>query len=322
MARGDLTTRLTLVELAKRTNNKQLLEIAEVLSETLPVVENAPWYEANQKVSHLHNRRAAIPEGTWRAVNEGIGSTSSQTEQYVEPIGLLEARSEIDEYEVSIAPNPKQFMNQENLAFIEGMSQQIEDAFFYGSRASTPNGIDGLVTRYSDLSLENVYDCGDSTGSSVTSAYIVQWGPKGVYLVYPRGSKTAGVQAKYLGKMLVTDGGGSNQFLAHVTQFKFNLGIVIRDNRSVQRIANIGTTTANHFDEDLAIKALNRMPRKAKGAVIYVGPTVKDQLDIYAKDKTNVHYTIENVFGKEVTFFRGVPVKKCDAIKDTESVVT
>ena len=41
-----------------------------------------------------------------------------------------------------------------------------------------------------------------------------------------------------------------------------------------------------------------------------------------AKDKTNVNYTSSDAFGVPVTRFRGVPVRLCEAIVDTETAIS
>jgi len=52
--------------------------------------------------------------------------------------------------------------------------------------------------------------------------------------------------------------------------------------------------------------------------VIYVNKTLKTQMDIDAKDKANVNYTTANVWGVPTLMFRGVPVKICEGIVNTE----
>jgi hypothetical protein len=44
--------------------------------------------------------------------------------------------------------------------------------------------------------------------------------------------------------------------------------------------------------------------------------------DILAKDKSNVAYGSSEVFGREVTTFRGVPIRMVEAITSAEDLVS
>jgi hypothetical protein len=93
----------------------------------------------------------------------------------------------------------------------------------------------------------------------------------------------------------------------------------------VFRIANIETAAgakSNIFDDDILIRALRRCPANAAGLVIYANRTVLTQMDIRSKDKSNVNYSIADIFGVPTTTFRGFPVRQVDAILDTESALT
>ena len=280
--------------------------------------KDAIWGEANQLTGHVHTRRATLATGTWRDINDGVDPTATQTEQVTEPIGLLEDRSEIDEYEVKLAPNPKQFRYDEDLGHLEGNSQTFAGGFLYGDRATTPNGIDGIATRYNDLSLDNVWDGGASGGTSV---YFVQWGKREIFLIHPRNGANRVIEMNDKGLELITKTGTKRLYM-WVTQFVFNAGIVVRQHRCIQRIANIATSgTSNLFDEDLGIEALIQMKNKGEGAIMYCNKTVLAQLEIIAKDKPNVLHTVVDPWGKPQNYFRGHPIHLLEAIKDDETAV-
>jgi len=319
-----IADQLTLVELAKRTNNKKMLAIAEVLDKKVPMLRDAVWVEANQLTGHVINQRTYLPTGSFRQVNKGVPKSASQTKQITESIGLIEDRSEVDEYLIDLAPNPKEFRYDEDIAHVEGLAQTMGDAVLYKSLAAEPLAFDGFQVRYNALSKANVWDCGDATGDSVTSAYLMQWGKRKVHFVYPRNAMNDFIKMIDLGKMLVEDGVDSGyKFVAFVTQFKFNMGIAVWDDRCIQRIANIGTTTANHFDIDLGIKALNEMPNEGQGAVMYVNSTVKSQLEIAAKNGADSILRWVKVDGiGDVLYFKNAPIRVHEKIKNTEAVVS
>jgi len=323
MSELNIRGQLTLAELAKRTNNKELLTIAEVLNEDNEFIQDAVWVEANDITSHVHTRRASLPTGSWRTVNEGVDEESSSTLQIREPIGILEAFSKVDCFLVDNAPNPTQFRTNEDMAFVEGLGQNMVEKCFYGNIATDPEQINGFSTRgaYDAIADANVWDAG-GTGSDVTSIWIVQWGPTKTHLVYPRGSQSMGVKRTDLGKSVAYDS-SYNPYMAYWSNFVVNIGLVIHDDRNVQRIANIESTgSSNIFDDDLLIKALNHMPARGAGAMVYMNETILSQMDIRAKDKTNVDWQPGEAFGAPVTLFKGHPVRKVDQLVITETAIS
>jgi hypothetical protein len=313
--------KLNLVEVAKRTLNKNVLEVAEVLNVLLDYIQDAVWQEANQIFSHKHVRRLVLPHGEWRKLNRGVGTKASQTIDVVEDIGMLEIYAEIDKKIVDSNNNPDQFRWQEDKAFLEGLSQDFADAFIYGDRSVDPEKINGLATRYNALSNGNVWGAGGS-GSDLTSIWIVQWGVDKVFFFYPRDSKTTGINVEDKGQVTLEDDNGK-KFEGYRTHFSLDLGLAIRDERSIQRICNIKTSgETNIFDPKLLVRAINHMPTNGKGAVIYVNETLKSQMDNDAMDKTNVYYTMDQAYGGPLTRFRGIPVKRIDKILDTESTIS
>jgi hypothetical protein len=319
----DVSAQLTLVELAKRTNNKQTLDIAMTLAKLAPVIGDATFVEANRKDTHVHTRDEAIPSGTWRDVNEGVSPSAGQTSQVTEPIGYLEDRSEIDELLVKLAPNPRQFRYNEDLLHLEGIAQTIETAFWYGDRGTYPKRIDGIATRYNGLSLtpDNVYTAGSAT--NCTSAYIVKWGPNSVFLIYPQNSKTLGIEKNDKGLELITTTAPARLY-KWVTQFVFNLGMAVRDDRCIQRLANINGASgaaANVVDEDKLIEMYFNIPGGHEGCVMYVNKIVASQLAIKAKNKPNVFWPTTDAFGRPVTMFWDIPIHVSEMITSAETAV-
>jgi hypothetical protein len=313
---------LTLIELAKRTANNELLSIAEVLNETNDMLDNAVWVEANQLTSHVTTIRTSLPTGYFRAINEGVPREASSSRQIVEPMGELYAYSTIDKKLVDISPNPNQFRSDEDKAFIEGLGHTLQKTIIYGNRSDDVKQIDGLAVRsdWSSLGKPYVWGAG-GTGADLTSMWLIQWGVDKVHLIYPKGSQTMGIKRTDLGEQTVYDS-EYNPLQGYTSHFTADCGLVVRNPRNVQRIANIETSgSTNTLDDDLIINALNQMVSRGAGAVIYCNRTLLSQLDVLAKDKTNVTYTSGEVFGKPVTLFQGHPVRLVDQIMDTETEI-
>lgn len=323
----DLSAQLTFLELAKRTNNSKVVDIAEVLDEANPIFKDAVWKEANGLTRNVITRRAALPSGSLRQANYGIAPEASQTEQVEEKISYWEARSEIDEMIVKLAGDAaeqKKFRYDEDISFVSGLGQTFIESLLYGNLDSIDSkDLIGLAARYNNPSTQtNVFDEGHTVDDVCTSVWFIKWGSDAMYLCYPKGSKTVGVEQNDKGLELITSA-TNYRFYAWVTQFILNAGICIRNHQAVQRIGSIEAAgTTNGFDEDNGIKALNNIEEafgNLNSVVMYVNKDVKNQIDILAKDKSNVNYSVQEAFGKSTTVFRDVvPVRLLPGISSTE----
>lgn len=321
MATLTVASQLTLIELAKRTDpSGDLAVIAEVLTRDNEILQDAPWLEANDVFSHKTTQRFSLPTGTWRKLNAGVAAHATGTREIIETMGMLEDYSEVDKALADAAPNPKQFRNNEDSGIVEGLSQTLASTIIYGNAATDTEKFTGLAPRMDALAHTNVFTC-SGTGSDLSSIFIVQWGENRVHLIYPRGSKSMGVERRDLGESTKVNSDGT-MYQVYRSHFKVSCGLVVRDERCIARIANIESAgSSNLLDDDKIVQALNKMPMRGSGAVLYANATILSQLDVLAKDKSNVNYGPADAFGRPVMYFRGIPVRKVDAILDTETAL-
>jgi hypothetical protein len=278
--------------------------------------------QANDTFTHRINRRASLPSGSWRKINDGVGRHATQTTEAFESMGMLEDYSVVDKVLYQGAPSPEEFRQQEINGFLEGLSQTWASATIYANADIDTEKFTGLAPRLNALSQDNVYSAGGSS-STLTSIYIVQWGETKAFGLYPKGSNY-GVEHKDLGEQTWQGETSNTWFQAMVDHFQLRVGLGVKDPRSIARIANIDMTTiatAAGF-VDTVIQALNSMPQRGAGARLYCNADVFTKLDIYAKDKTNVDYSFKDAFGRSVMTFRGHPVRTVEAILNTESAVS
>lgn len=316
----------TLIDAVGTVHNGRMLPIAEVLQNENPIIGDMPFFEANEIFGHRYSVRSSKPTGSYRKLNQGVATEKSTRTPDYEDIAMLEAWSEVDAKLVDNHPDPAAYRLQEDLAFVEGMRDTSASTIFYGNQATTPEKMNGFATRFATLSstskngVSNVIGA-SGTGSDTTSIWIVQWGVRRVYGMYPKGS-SGGLGMESFGKEVLLDS-NSLKYTGYRTHFTWDMGLVVEDDRCVQRIANIETAgSSNIFDEDDLITALNRLPFGGAGAVIYCNRTIMTQIQINAKDKSNVAYGSNEVFGRRVFDFLGVPIRKCDAILDTETAIS
>lgn len=324
MAEVPNSTALGIVELTKRHDpNGNLSTIAEVLAEDNVILQDAINLEANDIFGHKITRRSNDPSGSWRLLNQGVATEASKTINVTEGIGMLESFSQSDKDLVEAAASPQQFRMDEATSFLNGLSKTMATTFIYGNANTDPEQFSGLATRMSALAATtNVIGAG-GTGSDLTSIYIVQWSAQRVHMIYPRGSRI-GLFHEDLGIETVEDSDG-NKYRAYVDHFQWKTGMAVRDDRSIARIANIESSgTSNIFDEDHLITLLNRMPMEGAGASIYCNSTVKTQMHIALKEKTNVNYTADagnGLSGVPIMRFLGRPIRMVDKIVNTEAAL-
>lgn len=318
---ADITLgELTLLELAKRTNNSKVQDVVDVLSVQNDWLMDAVWVEASNNTSHIGSRSIALPTGSHRLINGGIAEEFAKTRQVTEGLAMLEAFSTIDEDLVKKSGNAEKFRWQEDKLFLSGLSQTWATTMYSGNIAVDPEKIDGWATR--TASLGTMVKGAGGSGGDTTSVFFVQWGEDKCYMTYPIGDPNLGIMNEDLGLETILDS-SSNPYRAYRTHFKVDYGFFVSDSRCLGRIANIESSGAtNIFDPSLAIDVLNEMLQDGFGAIMYCNSAVKSQIDKLAMDKSNVYYTMGEEFGRPVTLFRGIPVRRMQAILNTETAVS
>lgn len=318
---GDITQRhqLTLVEMANRSSNKQLQEIAEVLDRENDILTDLQFVEANNVTRHSTTRRNYLPQGEARQLNKGVGRSATQTVPIEEEMTMIETYSVVDKRLAAMSGNAAKFRKDEDIGIVSGLGQQMAEVIVYGNRSNNLGEINGLAYRRSELADPNVVDGGGTTGE-ISSLYIIQHGTQYFHGHYPRGSQS-GIVVRDLGEDTVTDEDGK-EFQAYRTHFAWDLGMTVRDERSLQRVANIqvDADTLPRID-NFIIQALNQMPNRGNGAVIYANRDVFTVFDQLANDKANAAFGFDTVFGRQVVTFRGHRIGLMESILSAEDVV-
>lgn len=332
---GD--TNPTLSDVASRLDPGGKIDaIVELLKQTNPILEDMTVIEGNLPTGHRTTIRTGLPSATWRKLNYGVASSKSRTAQVTDSCGMLEAYAEIDKALADLNGNSAQFRLMEDRAFLEAMNQEMAETMFYGDTDVYPERFMGLAPRFnasSSTTTEIGYNVikGGGAGEDNTSVWLVVWGPNTIHGFYPKGSK-AGFQHNDLGEQTLSDGAGG-QYQGYRTHYKWDLGLTVRDWRYVVRIcnldvSNLGTagdtsdTSANLLK--LMTVAANRIPNLGMGRPVwYAHQDVITALEIKLQNKANVWLSSSELpNGMPVTKFRGIPVKRCDQILLTETLVS
>jgi hypothetical protein len=332
---------LTLADWAKRLDpDGKVPAIAELLSQTNEILEDAVFMEGNLPTGHRSVIRTGLPTVYWRSINQGVPTSKSTTATVDDACGMLEAYSEVDKDLAMLNGNTPAFRLSEDAAFLESMNQTQADCMFYGNPANDIRQYLGLAARYGTISGaangQNILDAGGSSTDN-TSIYLVVWGENTVFCPFPKGAK-AGLIHEDLGEDTVTDASGG-KYQALRTHYQWKNGLTVKDWRYVVRICNIDVSDLLAMTNGQALsastnlikllsRAIDRIPNLGAGrACFYANRTVTSALRLHALEKSSSVLAIQealNQFGKpsQNLTFQGIPVRKVDRLLNTESRVT
>jgi len=327
----------TLLDVARRTDpSGNIATIVELLNQTNPVLDDMTFVEGNLETGHKTTVRTGLPTPTWRKLYGGVQPTKSTTAQVTDSCGMLEAYAEVDKALADLNDNTAAFRLSEDRAHIEGMAQELASTIIYGNEGDQPEAFTGLAPRYNSLSAanaDNIISAGGS-GADNTSIWLVVWGDQTMHGIYPKGSR-AGLDMQDKGQVTIesVDGAGG-RMEAYRTHYRHDCGLTVRDWRFAARVCNIDvsalTTDGTAADRAAAQKALinfmvqasERIPSLSKGrAVWYVNRTIREQLRLGILEKIAGNLAWETVSGKRVMTFDDIPVKRTDALLNTEARV-
>jgi len=340
-----------LVDWARRADpDGSIAIVAELLSQCNEVMKDMIWQEGNLPLGHKVTVRTGLPQGTWRAANQGVAASKSLTAQFQFSIGQLQAYSIVDKTLANLNGNVAKFRYSEDMAHIEGLSQQVASALFYANESTNPTQFTGLSPLYNTVNTStaknavNVLDAG-GTGSSNLSIWLVGWGDHTTHGIFPKGSQ-AGLVYEDKGDIVPQYDGNGNRFEAYTSLFQFNVGLCVRDWRYNVRIANVDTTTSGLQGVTppdlfaLMSRAVVRLPtasRRLSGITEsdapddpvpgiapawYVNRTGREYMDIQAIRDRNVLLSSKDYAGDPVLMFRDVPIRVVDALTNSEARIT
>jgi hypothetical protein len=320
----------TLLDVAKRLDpDGKIASIVEILNATNPVLDDLSMVEGNLPTGHRTTIRTGLPAPTWRKLYGGVQPTKSTTVQVTDSAGMLEAYAEVDKALADLNGNTAAFRLSEDAAHIEGMGQEMASTLFYGNEGTEPEAFTGLAPRYNALSAENGDNIIDAGGNDtdLTSIWLCVWGNQTGHGIYPKGS-LAGLQMTDKGQVTVenVDGNGG-RMEAYRTHYRWDCGLTIRDWRYFVRIANIDISALNTLanTKDIIswmIQASERIPEMGKGrAAFYMNRRLREKLRLGILEKVSSNLTWETVAGERVMTFDDIPVRRTDALINTESRV-
>lgn len=326
-------THPTLLDLAKRLDpNDKIDKIIELQSQMNELWADAVWIESNQMTGHRTTVRTGLPAPTWKKLYGGVQPTKTVTAQITDTIGMLAAYGEVDKDLADLNGNAAAFRFSEEQGVREGINQEASRAVFYENESTNPERITGFGPRFSTVTgvanAENIFN-DSSSDSDATSIWLVVWGPQTVHMIYPKGIR-AGLAVEDKGQVTVENVDGANgRSEMYRTYYTWKMGLCVRDWRYVVRIQYdpddiVANGSSGPVLADRMAQALRRVPSLSMGRpAFYMNRDSMDAVDLQAMHNPTMAFkTIEDAQGKFVTTFRGVPLRRVDAITTAETSIT
>lgn len=346
MAKGNL---VSLVDVAKRVDqNGVYAEIAEVLNQSNPIIQDMPFHEANAPRGNRVTYRTGLPQVHWARLNKGISASKSNVTSREDTIGWLEGRSEVDRRHAGRSMTHENYLKyrwDEDQTFLESMSQEMAKTILFGNEEYQAEAFTGFFPRLSNpndpIFGQSLTLAGSPSLSNNSNKFdnmlIVDWGKRYCHGIYPYNTPAGLKKTDHPNEPVKDDAGGT--YYADVSHFEWCMGLTVKHPKHVHRIANIPVDV---FDEmvssgtvdlkkqatamaempdlpGLLIRAFNSMDPCTSGhRVIYTSRRILTALDLLAQNKNNVQLSYGEWAGQPVTMFRGVPIRKLDIFDNVD----
>ena len=334
---------LGIIDHFSRTDrNGNITPIIEALHQLNPLMQDAHVIECNQGMSHLSTIRTGLGDVAWGQLYKGIIQSKSTTMQVTDTTGFVERLSTIDTRYLKQVTDAAGERMSEASAALEAISQDVQANFFYASSATTPERFQGLAARYNSISnggaaAAQIID-GGGTGADNTSIWMVGFGAPGTSLIYPKGT-AGGIQREDKGEQMQFDELGRPYFVK-MEYFAQHVGVKVGDWRYNARIANIDVSdvlAGNKSVFPLLRQAYYRLQERrntrlenggmVQGVkpVIYMNRDMMQALDAESTGSGNADNKIrlvpDEIAGKEIATYRGIPIRETDALVGNEARV-
>ena len=336
---------LSMADVYKRTDGMgNIAQIMEMMNGTAQdIFTDFTMMECNDGTKHIYTTRTGLSPVGWGALYEGIIQGKTTTQQVTETTGFAEKLISVDERVLALAgANAMAIRAQESEADVESMAQELVTSLFYHNPAVNARLPRGLAPRFGALATSGagrqIIDAG-GVGSDNSSIWFVTWGGSGLNCIYPNGT-TGGIKQEDMGRQRVLDAAG-NPYFVQEEKVSAHCGFSLGDYRRVVRVANvdISDTIAGSVDLFRFLRAgyyrvqglrnknvavtNDTMPGRT---VIYCNSTILEALDALgtgsgSAGSTRLQLKTQEIEGKEVLTYRGIPIRETEALLSTEARV-
>jgi hypothetical protein len=312
---------LTLAEVNKLHGYVDTGDILSDLAQRNSFLDEAPWFPSTHGSHNETFRAKSLGKGAFTRANTGIPQLSSTGDILKEPVRVYEGESSVDDRLLEGADDPYMVRQNYDVMNLEGIMQDFNHALVYANATSDADSFEGFVRRRASIG-KYVRD-GGGTGTGLTSAWLFEFGRRGVFLTYNKAG-SPGLENRDEGRQRVDAPDGTGKMYAWLRHYKIWAGINIANDRALQRYANIvADDTSSSFDPKMLIRMKAQLPTvTGANAVLFVNRSLFSQIEQAAWDKSNMSYTIANFEGfGPVVRVASVIVRPWEAISENETAI-
>jgi len=340
---------MTYAEWALRQDpNGRLSTLVNMLSQANGILDDMMAVECQSGNAFEYTQVVKLPTPSRRVYNTGVARTLAGVAKLTATCKQYADQVVIDKDLAELGGNLNELRAAEVSLHMQALGQTVASDLFYGNGSSDPTQFTGLANIYNTVNTstsaiaKNVLDMG-GTGSTNTSMWLVNWGPKAIHTIFPKGV-VAGLEHKDFGLVPNIADANGNTFPGYLDWLSWKLGLAIHDWRQAVRACNIDVSLLNGGSAANLITMLSKMVQRLPVQPVGVGPvntsdsapdqivmgrpvfycdrTILEYLDIQAQNKTNLLLQMNQWDGHTIITYRGVPIRCVDALLDTESRVT
>ena len=318
-------------------------QIAEIMTKDHPILEDMTWREGNLLTGDRRWVRTGKPGTSWRRYNQGIPKSKGTVGSFDEAAAQLAATSQMDRGLAVLGGNPAQARMNFAKPFFDSMADEMAETLFYGNSFYESKEFTGLAPRYNDLdgpTGDYIIDAG-GVGTDNRSIWVIDWDQQDLTGLFPKGTKAglvhmdatanlrAGPDGYPIGDMVPDENG--NEYLAYQDYFQWDCGLSVGDHRRAVRIANIDFSLLSKDRstgadlEDLLVQAIERIKSTGPNCAIYAPRPITGMLRRQALADSRAGRGVlgfEQIGGRRVTTFDGIPIRAEDALNVDEARVT
>lgn len=291
------------------------------LQQNNDLLNELPWYPATHGAHTEYYKARSIGKGDFTGVHTGVPIIQSSGRIEKEPVRLYQADSEVNDIVLKAADDPRAARDAQDVMNLEGFMQDWLFSMLYADESADPDTFRSLARRRAALG--PYCRSGGGSGADLTSMWVFEFGRKGFYSTYNKHG-VAGIKNTDEGKHRKQNPDDPSRVdYVWVRHYEVWGGLVLRNERALQRLANIETSgESNTFDPNLFIQMKAQLPSVGKYAVAFANRTLHGQIEAHAYNKVNAAYSLRDIEGfGPVLHVTGVPVRMLESIMDTESAV-
>lgn len=324
----------------------KIAQMVNMMSQANGMVDDLMSVECQSGNAFEYTQIVKLPTPARRIYNQGVARSLGGAAKLTATCKQYADWSTIDKDLAELGGTLNELRANELMLHMQGLGQLFASDLIYGNASTDPTQFTGLANIYNTVSTatsaiaKNVLDMG-GTGSTNTSMWLVNWGPKSIHTIFPKGTPS-GMEHKDMGMLPIVDS-NSNEYLAYRDWISMKVGLCIHDWRFAVRACNIDVSLLNGGSAANLITMLSKMVHRLPIQPVGVGPvqmndsvpeklvlnrpafycdrTILEYLDIQAQNKTNLLLQMREWDGHAVVTYRGIPIRCVDALLDTESRV-